>query len=223
MSIDINNKKCLVLLSGGIDSSTAAYFMKDSGYSVDCLFMDYKRKSRSNELHSASYIVNKINCLLHVICDPLDQQYFIDARPFEVPLNQSTVRKQESGIDIMLCLTHWLLIASSYSIYLDIPYIVLGVTASDCQRLPKVDWAYVDKITAIVNNWTGKGPEILLPFLSYSKQKVITIGKELGVPLGNTWSCLEQGVIHCGQCDGCTLRRRSFSDSGFMDSISYKQ
>ena len=197
--------------------------MKDSGFSVEGLFIDYKHKSRQNERQSASYMANQLDCLLHITAVPLDQQFFIDARPFDPPLTQSDVRQQQAGLDIMLCISHWLLIASVYCYYLNIPYIALGVTASDAQRLPKVGWKFVDKISEIMHDWSGKGPQILLPLLSKNKQEVVSIGRDLGVPYDKTWSCLEQGDVHCGGCAGCKMRRDALPEAGIIDVMQYGQ
>lgn len=222
MEINKEDKKCLVLLSGGIDSSTALYYMKSSGYNVEGLFIDYKHKSRQKEIQSAAYLANQLDCLLHVIAVPLDQQFFVDARPFDPPLTQGSEGIQRAGLDILLCLSHWLLIANVYCFYLDISNIVLGVTMSDSQRLPKVRWEFLDKVGEVVYNWTGRGTQVLLPFLLKEKKEVVTIGKELGVPFNRTWSCLEQGTIHCGFCEGCKMRRRAFSETGIMDIMQYE-
>lgn len=216
------NERCLVLLSGGIDSSVALYFMRASGYTVEGLFIDYKHKARDREMASAARIAHHLDCLLHIVSDPLDQQFFIDARPFDPPISYRAERLQEARLDVMLCVSHWLLLASVYCLCLDIQNIVMGITASDSHRLPWVGQDFVDKIGAAVYKWAGSGPKVLLPFLSMEKEDIVRIGSKLEVPFAKTWSCLEQGEIHCGLCEGCKIRRRAFSRTGIADLMQYE-
>lgn len=216
------NERCLVLLSGGIDSSAALYFMRTSGYTVEGLFIDYKHKARDREMASAAQQAHHLDCLLHVMTDPLDQQFFIDAKPFDPPISHETERLKEARLDIMLCLSHWLVLASIYCLYFGIDNVVLGITASDSHRVPWVRRNFVDKIGEAVYNWAGSGPKVLLPFLTMEKKDIVRIGSQLGVPFDKTWSCLEQGQVHCGICEGCKMRQRAFSKSGIVDSMEYE-
>jgi len=213
---------CLVLLSGGIDSSTALYFMKAEGYDVQGLFIDYQHKSRQEEIRGAAYMANELDCLLHIVGVPLDQQFFIDAKPLKPPGKENCNNLQDEGLDVLLCLSHWLFVASIYCLHLAIPKIVIGVTASDSHRFPWVGWDFLDHISRAVSSWAGKGPKVFLPFLLKEKEEVVRIAAKLGVPLNRTWSCLEQGKIHCGICDGCKIRRSAFIDSEINDDMRYE-
>lgn len=222
----------VVLLSGGLDSSTVLAMAKAAGHECHCLSFRYGQR-HSAELECAARISDALASTSHTIAD-------IDLRAFggsaltddiEVP-KSSSVDDLDGGIPVTYVParnTIFLSFALALAETLGTGDIFIGVNALDYSGYPDCRPEYIDAFAAMANLATKAGVEgttqvtIHTPLISMSKAEIITAGLELGVPYELTSSCYDptSDGRPCGSCDSCLLRLRGFEQAGFTDPLPY--
>ncbi len=224
-------KKGVVLLSGGLDSTTVLAIAKAQGYTCYCLSFRYGQR-QSIELEKASHIARAFSCEQHMILQldlgkiggsalttslnvPKDRALSLETE--EIPITYVPARN-------MIFLAH----AVAWAEVLGVADIFLGVNAVDYSGYPDCRPAFLEAFTKMADlgtraGVTGKtGFTIHAPLLSLSKKEIIEKGIELGIDYRLTHSCYDpQGDKACGRCDACLLRLRGFAEAGIKDPGSY--
>jgi 7-cyano-7-deazaguanine synthase len=226
-------KKAVVLLSGGVDSTTILAIAQSQGYDTYTMSFRYGQR-HALELDSAKQISEKMGAKKHVIVD-------IDLRAFggsaltddiDVPKERSD---QEIGTGIPITYvparnTIFLSFALAWAETLEIDTIFIGVNALDYSGYPDCRPEYIEAYQQMGNLATKAGVEgtaklkIETPLISMTKAQIIQKGAELGVDYGLTLSCYDpdsQGRA-CGACDSCLLRIKGFEEAGVADPTVYK-
>ena len=225
-------KKAVVLLSGGVDSTTILAIAQSQGYDVYTMSFRYGQR-HVLELDSAKQISEKMGAKKHVIID-------IDLRAFggsaltddiDVPKERSD---QEIGTGIPITYvparnTIFLSFALAWAETLEINTIFIGVNALDYSGYPDCRPEYIEAYQRMGNLATKAGVEgtaklrIEAPLISMTKAQIIRKGAALGVDYGLTLSCYDpdpQGRA-CGACDSCLLRIKGFEEAGVADPTVY--
>ena len=227
-----DDKKAVVLLSGGLDSATAlALAMKDDYY-IFPLTIVYGQK-HAWEINSAKKLVKFYGLKNHKIVN-LDLSAFGGSAltdELEVPKNRS-VNDMENDIPITYVParnTVFLSIALAFAEARDVSSIFLGVNAIDYSGYPDCRPEFIKAFESMANLGTKMGIEgtkinIHTPLIHMKKHKIIKTGVDLGVDYFLTHSCYDPGDdgISCGTCDACTLRLKGFHDAGLHDLIIYQ-
>ncbi len=226
-------KKAVVLLSGGVDSTTILAIAKSQGYDVYTMSFRYGQR-HVLELDCAEQISRKMAAKKHVILD-------IDLRAFggsaltddiDVPKQRSD---QEIGTGIPITYvparnTIFLSFALAWAETLEIDTIFMGVNALDYSGYPDCRPEYMEAYQQMANLATKAGVEgttklkIETPLILMTKAQIIRKGAELGVDYGLTLSCYDpdpQGRA-CGACDSCLLRIKGFKEAGVADPTVYR-
>ncbi len=226
-------KKAVVLLSGGVDSTTILAIAKSQGYDVYTMSFRYGQR-HVLELDCAEQISRKMEAKKHVILD-------IDLRAFggsaltddiDVPKQRSD---QEIGTGIPITYvparnTIFLSFALAWAETLEIDTIFMGVNALDYSGYPDCRPEYMEAYQQMANLATKAGVEgttklkIETPLILMTKAQIIRKGAELGVDYGLTLSCYDpdpQGRA-CGACDSCLLRIKGFKEAGVADPTVYR-
>lgn len=227
------DKKAVVLLSGGIDSTTMLAIAQSQGYSVYAMSFRYGQR-HTLELDRAKQISEKMGVEKHIIID-------IDLRAFggsaltddiDVPKERSD---QEIGTGIPITYvparnTIFLSFALAWAETLEIDTVFIGVNALDYSGYPDCRPEYIAAYQRMANLATKTGVEgkttleIQTPLISMTKAQIIQKGTELGVDYALTLSCYDpdnQGKA-CGACDSCLLRRKGFEEAGVLDATVYR-
>ncbi len=227
-------KRAIVLLSGGLDSTTVLAIAKHEGYEAYALSFDYGQHHRV-ELESASSVANSLGVVQHVVAK-------IDLRVFggsaltsdvPVPKNRSIA---EMGGDIPVTYvparnTVFLSFALAWAEVLQTGDIFIGVNALDYSGYPDCRPEFIHAYEAMANLATKAGTEgetclkIHTPLISLTKAQIIQRGLELGVDYSATSSCYDPSPSReaCGECDSCLLRLKGFADAGATDPIKYRK
>jgi 7-cyano-7-deazaguanine synthase len=225
-------KKAVVLLSGGIDSATAAAIAKRDGYELFALSMDYNQRHRA-ELQAASTIAAHLSVTRHIV-QKLDLRAFGGSAltaDIDVP-------KDRSGADIAYGIpityvparnTIFLSMALGWAEALGGADIVIGVNALDYSGYPDCRQEFIDAFRAMAMLGTRDGIEgrwqlqFLTPLISMTKAEIIQTGTALGLDYALTTSCYDpaEDGRACGHCDSCSLRRKGFADAGLPDVTRY--
>jgi 7-cyano-7-deazaguanine synthase len=224
-------KRAVVLLSGGIDSTTTLAIAIADGYEAYALTFDYGQRHQI-ETNAAHGVANALGAKDHRIAE-------IDLRVFggSALTDQIAVPKQHSekqikkGIPVTYVParnTIFLGYALGWAEVISASHIFIGVNAIDYSGYPDCRPEFIEAFETVANIGTkagveGKRFQIHTPLIKLSKADIIRKGVELGVDLSLTHSCYDptpEGLA-CGQCDSCLLRLKGFREAGLKDSIRY--
>ena len=220
-------KKAIVLLSGGLDSSTALYVAKKEGFDeLYALTFEYGQK-HDREIRSASAIAKAVGVREHKIVRLMlnawkgssltDPDVVIqdgDADRTDIPDTYVPARNMV-----------FLSVAASYADALDITDIFIGVSEMDYSGYVDCREEFIRSMEQTINLGTVLGAEkkqqitIHAPFLRMTKADEVKLGTKLGVDFSLTWSCYRGGEKPCGTCDSCLLRARAFAEAGIADPL----
>jgi 7-cyano-7-deazaguanine synthase len=218
----------VVLLSGGLDSATAAAWAAREGYALSALSIDYGQRHRV-ELDCARAVARALGITDHVVLS-IDLAAFggsalVDAS-IAVPKGRAD-HEIASGIPVTYVParnTVFLSLALAMAETRAAAAIVVGVNAVDYSGYPDCRPAFIDAFTRLAAVATkaavsGQPPEILAPLIALTKADIIRLGTELGVDYGRTTSCYDPDASGrpCGACDSCRLRAAGFAAAGAVD------
>jgi 7-cyano-7-deazaguanine synthase len=218
--------KAVVLLSGGLDSVTAAAIAKSEGYELYALSFSYGQR-HSKELECARRVGETLGVADHVtvefdLCKWGGSALTAD---IDVPLDRAG-EEMSTGIPITYVParnTIFLSFALGYAEVVGADTIVIGVNQLDYSGYPDCREEFLDAFERTANLATKAGTEegrsmrIYAPLLHLSKAEIIQLGTELGVDYSLTWSCYQGGETPCGRCDSCILRAEGFRKAGLID------
>ena len=114
-----------------------------------------------------------------------------------------------------------LAIAAGYAEGIGAGYITYAAHSEDHYIYPDCRPEFIDSISETIRLATGNKITLLEPFTYKTKADIVTLGKELGAPLGLTWSCYKGGELHCGKCGTCQERRSAFIEAAIEDPTQY--
>ena len=214
-------KKAVVILSGGMDSTTAAFIAKQEGYELIPIHFNYGQRTETKELESFTKI-----------CDYLEikNRYIIDI-PFFKQIGASALVDENlevptDGIKPGIPITYvpfrngiFLSIAAAVAEKEGARAIYIGVVEEDSSGYPDCREEFINYMQKAIN--AGTKPEtnieIKTPLIHLKKEDIV-----VGVPLELTWSCYKEEDEACGVCDSCRLRLKGFEKAGVKDPIKYK-
>ncbi|HKM13903.1 MAG TPA: 7-cyano-7-deazaguanine synthase QueC [Candidatus Methanomethylophilaceae archaeon] len=220
--------KAVVLLSGGLDSTTTLAQAIDDGFEVYAVSFRYGQR-HSRELISAAEICNHYG-VMHSIID-------INLTSFKSALTDSDMdvpQDRKGSLDKEIPITYvparniiFLSIAAGLCESVDADRIYIGANVIDYSGYPDCRPEFFKSYENMLEKGTKAGVEgnpikIITPILNMSKADIVRIGKKLNAPLGLTWSCYEGGKKACGHCDSCILRLKGFEEAGYVDEIEYE-
>lgn len=222
-------KKAVVLLSGGLDSSTCLAVARSQGYACYALSFDYGQR-HNQELKAAANIAKTLGACAHQIVTLNLQQFGGSAlvdHTLEVP---TTVDKDSIPITYVPARnTIFLSIALGYAETIEAQAIFIGVSAVDYSNYPDCRPEFIQAFQDMAKVGTKAGVEgspcsIIAPLLHLSKADTIRLGMQLGVDYAKTVSCyqLNEDSLACGKCPSCILRQQGFIAAGLSDPTPYK-
>lgn len=223
-------KLAIVLLSGGLDSTTTLAIAKHEGYSCQAMSFRYGQRHEV-ELTRAQEVAAEMGVLQHVIVDFDLRQFGGSAltSDMEVPKDRSIVDMGEvvPVTYVPARNTIFLSFALAWAETLGASDIFIGVNALDYSGYPDCRPEYIEAYERMANLATKAGVEgaknlkIHTPLIHLSKGQIIRKGLELGVDYGGTSSCYDPGLSGepCGKCDSCQLRAKGFAEAGIADPL----
>lgn len=224
-------RRAVVLLSGGLDSSTCLAIARAAGFEVHCLSVDYGQRHRG-ELDRARRIARTLGASGHEVVK-VDLSAFggsaLTDRAIAVPKGRSPARmSREIPVTYVPARnTVFLALALAYAETLGSEDIFVGVNAIDYSGYPDCRPAFLKAFERLARVATkagvsGRPLRIRAPLLRLSKAGIIKLGASLGVPYRLTQSCYDpvRGRA-CGTCDACVLRRKGFAEAGVPDPTLY--
>jgi 7-cyano-7-deazaguanine synthase len=222
------SKKAVILVSGGLDSTTVVAMAKSQGYDCYTLSFDYGQRHRS-ELEAAQRVSKLMAVHQHKVVKldlgTIGGSALTDAS-IDVP------EEETSGIPVTYVParnTVFLSIALGWAEVLGANDIFLGVNAVDYSGYPDCRPEYISAFEAVANLATkaaveGQKLSIHAPLIDMSKAQIVQVGMALGVDYSQTVSCYQANLEGeaCGKCESCRLRRQGFEQAGLQDPTRYQ-
>ena len=241
----MQHKIGVVLLSGGLDSTTTTAFAKNEGYEVHALTVNYGQKS-SKEVECARIVAEKISVnhkIMNVSSFKEAAWYSALTHPefFGVPKGRSMeeMRKEIPITYVPMRNTFFVVLAAAYleSVVLHKietekvepneieARIFIAANYLDYSGYPDCRPEFYQKINELMLLASKVGTEygiemrIETPLLRLGKKEIVELGTRLKAPLEWTWSCYEGGEVPCGKCDSCLLRAKGFREADIEDPL----
>ena len=235
--MSVENKKAVILLSGGLDSATVLAIASREGFACHALSFDYGQRHRF-ELQAAARVAKAIGAVDHrvvkidltaaggfghsALTDAIDvpKDQIGDAAQSAIPITYVPARN-----------TIFLSFALGYAEVTGAFDIFIGVNAIDYSGYPDCRPAFIEAFERLANLGTAAGVEgrgkftIRAPLIRMTKAQIIRQGLELSVPYELTHSCYDPNPegLACGHCDSCQLRLAGFAATGTVDPAKYRQ
>jgi 7-cyano-7-deazaguanine synthase len=229
--------KAVILLSGGLDSSTVLYAARTQGLACYALSFDYAQRHRQ-ELQAAIAIAQAAQVTEHrTMSFDLGQWggSALTDLTLSVPAQRSLAEISTPGIPITYVParnTIFLSFALAYAEAIGADQVHLGVNQLDYSGYPDCRPDYLAAMQEVFRLGTRQGREgkpiqIIAPLINLRKVEIVQWGQSLGVPWASTWSCYSDGEqqnppIACGVCDSCQLRLAAFAEAGMIDPLPYR-
>jgi 7-cyano-7-deazaguanine synthase len=223
-------KRAILLLSGGLDSTTvAALATRRDGYTCTALSFDYGQQ-HAVELDSARRVATILGISDHVVMRL--PAWGGSALNSEIPVAlDRPISEMSEGIPdtyVPARNTIFLAYATALAETRDAERIYIGVNALDYSGYPDCRPAFVEAFQDVIDvgtrmgDETGEGPEIVAPLIELTKAEIIRFGTQWDAPYQVTHSCYQPVAGEaCGRCDSCTLRLAGFAEAGIPDPITY--
>ena len=216
------NKKAVILLSGGLDSSTTLYYAMAQGYECHCLVFDYGQKHKK-EIIQAKAVARQAGCQMFLvkISLPWKGSALLDNK-IAVPQKRALDAK---GIPVTYVPGRniiFLSFAASFAEAIGAKTIFIGANAVDYSGYPDCRPEFIRSYQAMLarglkTSVEGKSIKVVTPLIHLSKAKIVKLAAKLKVPLHLTWSCYNGKTKPCGVCDSCRLRAQGFAQANVLD------
>ena len=226
------SERAVVLLSGGLDSSTVLAIARSEGRECHCLTVDYGQRHRI-ELDAARRVASELEAASHRVV-ALDLRAIGGSAltdEIEVPKDADPMSPETPVTYVPARNTVLLALLLGLAEVVDSQHLYIGANAVDYSGYPDCRPEFLRAFEQLSSLATVAGAEqgadfhVHAPLLEMSKAEIIRRGLELGIDYGLTWSCYDPtpSGLACGRCDSCQLRQRGFTEAGIDDPIDYAQ
>ena len=235
----------VVLLSGGLDSTTVAAYAQNQGYELKAITYHYGQKHK-RELESAQKVAEVMGIKQELINISFFKKLawysaLTESEEFDIPkqrnIEEMAISIPVTYVPLRNTLFITLAAASLESEVLSLiekkkvdpaeveASIFIAANAIDYSGYPDCRPEYFEKMTKVLFDGSKLGAQykkqinIRVPLISLSKGEIVKLAMELKVPLEYTWSCYEGEEVPCGKCDSCILRAKGFADADYKDPL----
>jgi len=221
----MKNRKAVVLLSGGLDSTTALYWAKKKGYAPTALAVRYGQR-HVRELAAARAVARRAGVPVHEVTLALPWLGGSSLTNKSLKLPKIALAKiGKGGIPSTYVPgrnTMFLSLAASLADAIGAHALVIGANALDYSGYPDCRPPFLNAFSKVAKLGTRVGAEggsmkVLAPLLRLDKKGIVRLARRVGAPLELTWSCYAGGSKPCGTCDSCQLRAKGFREAGTED------
>jgi 7-cyano-7-deazaguanine synthase len=228
----VPDRPAVLLLSGGLDSTTLLALASAEGYAIHALTFRYGQR-HAHEVDAAKRVADRYAVREHVVADIDLRMFGGSALTGDAPVPKDRLPGElGSGVPITYVParnTIFLSFALAWAEVLHSRDIFIGVNALDYSGYPDCRPEYIQAYERMANLATRAGTEehvalsIRTPLIDLTKREIIELGQRLGVDYALTTSCYDPGLdgAACGHCDACQLRLRGFREAGTTDPARY--
>jgi 7-cyano-7-deazaguanine synthase len=218
----------VVMLSGGMDSLTAAGVAMREGYDLALIHFNYGQRTEEAELRAFKRIAQFFNVVP-------ERQLVVHTNFFTQiggsALTESSLAVPKADLhSTTIPITYvpfrnavLLSMAVGWAETLGAHAVYYGAVSADSSGYPDCRPSFVEAFNRVVSE--GTRPEITIqvkaPLVNMTKPEIVELANYIGLPLEHTWSCYSRNDVACGTCDSCALRLRGFEQAGIPDPIRY--
>jgi 7-cyano-7-deazaguanine synthase len=229
----VTDRKAVVLLSGGLDSTTVAAIAQQQGYVVYALSFDYGQ-SHKLELESAARVAKELGLAQHAVVKVDLRSFGGSALTSDTPIpKHRSAAEIGNGVPVTYVParnTVFLALALAWAETLGATDIFVGVNALDYSGYPDCRPEFITAFERMANLGTKIGTEggarirIHAPLISMTKKEIVETGLSLGIDYSITTTCYDPSPTGeaCGACDACLLRLKGFEQAGVADPALYR-
>jgi 7-cyano-7-deazaguanine synthase len=213
-------KKCVIVLSGGPDSATVAYWAKAQGYQIHPITFNYGQIALK-ETEAAQKIAEKLRTTIKIIDLSALKEIFSGVTSLcntDIPLTSEF----SAPIIVPFRNAIFLSAAVAYAVAIGTDKIFYGAQGSDEPFYPDCRREFYETFEKAAQLGTCEEITIKAPFSGSKKSDLIREGAKLGVPFELTWSCYLDKIKHCGKCESCNNRKKAFQEAGVADPTKYE-
>ncbi len=223
----MGDKSAVAIVSGGMDSVTLAHLLKEEGYDLYLLSVDYGQRHKK-ELAYAERCAERLEASFDVVdISGVGRLLSGSALTDDIEVPHGHYAEESMAITvvpnrnaIMLSIAYGIAVARGAKV------VAAAMHAGDHYVYPDCRPKFIEAFNAMQKKAVeGFGdPELRLyaPFIRKTKAQIAEVGASLGVPFEDTWSCYEGGEVHCGLCGTCTERQEAFELAGVPDPTVYR-
>ena len=215
--------KALIILSGGLDSTTLLYDIVSRGYEVKAISFDYNQK-HNREI----YYAIETCLMLKVPHQVYNLEVLNSLAPssitrceIEVPKGHYAASNMKSTVvpnrNMVL-----IALAASYAISRGINTILYGAHSGDHAIYPDCRPEFVEAMKSVLKLCDYTSIELEAPYLNLTKGDILRIGLRLGVDYSKTWTCYNGRELACGKCGSCVERLEAFEQNNAKDPLRYE-
>jgi 7-cyano-7-deazaguanine synthase len=224
--------KAVLLLSGGLDSTTLLAVARRDGFDVHAMTFRYGQR-HANEIEAARRVAGRFAVQDHVVAD-IDLRTFggsaLTSDSIDVPRDRDVGERGVPVTYVPARNTIFLAFALAWAEVLGAADIFIGVNALDYSGYPDCRPEYIEAFERMANLATRAATEgslllrIRAPLINLTKAQIIQLGTSLGVDYAVTQSCYDPDAsgAACGHCDACQLRLKGFAEAGIADPARYR-
>ncbi|NUC72626.1 7-cyano-7-deazaguanine synthase QueC [Haloterrigena sp. SYSU A558-1] len=221
-------KRAAVLLSGGMDSATAAYEARDRGYEIYALHTSYGQRTEDRELECARRLADELDAadFLRIETGHLSAIGASSLTDDEMAVEDADMESDEIPTSyVPFRNANLLAMAVSYAEANDCDAVFIGAHSEDFSGYPDCRPEFFEAFENVVDVGTKPETDISIeaPFVEWSKTDIAERGVDLEVPYEHTWSCYRENEPACGTCDACAFRLQAFRNIGVRDPIEYAE
>jgi 7-cyano-7-deazaguanine synthase len=226
-------KGAVVLLSGGLDSTTTLAIAIAQGYEAYALSFDYGQRHKI-EVEASRRVANSLGAKEHRVAK-IDMRIFggsalTDDRDVPKKRSETEIADGIPATYVPARNTIFLAYALAWAEIIPVADIFIGVNAIDYSGYPDCRPEFIEAFEMLANLGTKAGVEgtrfrIHAPLIRFSKSEIIRKAAEINVDLSLTHSCYDPSPegLACGECDSCLLRLKGFREAGIKDPIRYAE
>lgn len=216
--------KIVLLLSGGLDSTTALYHLKAEGHEVLGLAIDYGQR-HSKEILRAQEIA-RLSDIRFEVADLSSMRKFLSSssQTSDIPVPEGHYTENSMKLTVVPNRNMIMLSAAAgWAVNTRSDAVAYAAHSGDHTIYPDCRPEFIAAMNQAMKLCDWHSVELITPFVNWSKSQIVRRAYELKVPLELTWSCYKGGVEHCGKCGTCVERREAFLLAGIKDPTVYEQ
>lgn len=221
-------KRAVVLLSGGLDSTTCLAYAKSLGFEVYALSFEYGQR-HCIELKNAEKIAQAFEVKHRILSLPISAFGHSSLTDFSISVPSPGENTGIPSTYVPARNTIFLSMALGLAEVIEAEDIFIGISSVDYSGYPDCRPEYIEAFQKMANLATrigveGRGVSIHTPLLNLSKAQTIQLGHKLGVDYSLTVSCYQadSGGKACGRCESCDFRKKGFAQAGVSDPTAYR-
>ena len=226
MKTNYEKQRAVCIISGGMDSTLAAFMMKNKGYDIIGVHFNYGQRTEKKELECFENICDRLEVTERYV---LDMDFFRQLGTSA--LTDENIDVPTGGIEEGIPVTYvpfrngiFLSMAAAIAEKHAASAIAIGVVEEDSSGYPDCRESFIEVMQRAINLGTKDETNIMIemPLVHLKKSQIVKKALEMQVPLELTWSCYQSEDEACGVCDSCRLRLKGFKEAGASDPIPYR-